>query len=182
MKHLILVLLFSSHEMAVASSANSAEINPLPRRGIMRHLIPHSISILAILLVLSWLQPAVAGLEVTKNQVANSTLYETTPTLGSNVTSNLVAYVDGRSGDEDIYVAHLNESPVVVPGNDQTTTRGVAVTLDGTGSSDPNGDPISYSWMFTTVPAGNTATIAAPNTASKLCPRCRRLICCPAEG
>ena len=43
----------------------------------------------------------------------------------------------------------INRSPVAVAGDDQTVAEGVSVQLSGSGSSDPNGDPIFYQWTQT---------------------------------
>ena len=46
-----------------------------------------------------------------------------------------------------------NTAPVARAGNAQTVNEGTLVTLDGSGSSDPDGDPITYNW---TAPTGIT--------------------------
>ena len=47
-----------------------------------------------------------------------------------------------------------NDPPVADAGPDQTVIVGAVVTLDGTGSSDPNDDDLTYLWTIEGVPAG----------------------------
>lgn len=84
----------------------------------------------------------------------------------------LTAFVDrdstvGEVGtDEDIYVASVNERPVVDPGEDQTVIRGQAATLDGSGSYDPDGHtPLSYLWKVEFAPAASNAQPSDPAAA-----------------
>jgi hypothetical protein len=55
-----------------------------------------------------------------------------------------------------------NKRPIANAGPAQTLNAGVTVTLDGSGSSDPNGDPLTYSWSFVSRPSGSAATLANP--------------------
>ena len=59
-----------------------------------------------------------------------------------------------------------NAAPVANAGTAQNVVAGAAVTLNGSGSSDANGDPLTYSWSLTSRPAGSTATLAGATTAA----------------
>lgn len=58
--------------------------------------------------------------------------------------------------------AQSNNPPVANAGPDQTVTPNATVMLDGTGSSDPDGDQITYEWVQF---AGTAVTLANANTA-----------------
>lgn len=64
---------------------------------------------------------------------------------------------DGKLDSEPatVTVTASNTPPVASAGPDQTNVyTGNLVTLDGSGSNDANGDPLRYSWAFTSKPAG----------------------------
>jgi len=46
-------------------------------------------------------------------------------------------------------------------GPDQTVNIGALVHLTGSGSTDPNGFPLTYSWSLTTRPSGSTAVLSS---------------------
>jgi hypothetical protein len=62
-----------------------------------------------------------------------------------------------------VIVEQDNHAPVADAGPPQTVRPGVAVTLDGSGSSDPDGDAIAWSW---TQVAGPPVPLAAAGTAA----------------
>jgi hypothetical protein len=59
-----------------------------------------------------------------------------------------------------------NQDPVARAGSNQTVHIGTPVTLDGSGSSDPdNNTPLSYAWSFVSRPGGSAAVLANANTS-----------------
>src|SRR4029079_6489083 len=65
-----------------------------------------------------------------------------------------------------ITVTDDNCPPIADAGADQKVTTGQLVTLTGAGSTDPNDDPLTYSWRFQSKPDGSSATLAAATTVS----------------
>ena len=57
-----------------------------------------------------------------------------------------------------------NVAPVANAGPGQTVTIGTAVTLNGSGSSDADGNPLTYLWSVVSIPAGSGATLIGPTT------------------
>ncbi len=70
------------------------------------------------------------------------------------------------SAPDRIRVSTENSAPIAHAGADQSVLVGNRATLYGGGSSDADGDPLSYSWSLISVPAGSAATLLAPTAQS----------------
>ncbi len=62
--------------------------------------------------------------------------------------------------------APANSAPVADAGADQSVSTGDTVTLDGSGSYDPDGDSLTWEWTLDSQPAGSSATLSAADTVS----------------
>jgi VCBS repeat-containing protein len=65
-----------------------------------------------------------------------------------------------------ITVMPVNDPPLADAGDDATAGLGQLVTLDGSGSSDGDGDTLTYSWTIVSAPAGSTATLTGPTSVA----------------
>ena len=57
-------------------------------------------------------------------------------------------------------VMPINDAPVADAGADQTAFVNGTVVLDGSGSFDVDGDPLTYAWLFSSVPTGSAAVLS----------------------
>ncbi|WP_169302497.1 PKD domain-containing protein [Halorientalis salina] len=97
----------------------------------------------------SWEQ--ISGPSVTINGSATGRPTFTAPEVERNTTLSFELTVsDGNGGlDTDrveITVEPVNESPIAEAGPDQRVDESSTVQLDGSGSNDPEGNSLSYSW------------------------------------
>jgi hypothetical protein len=60
----------------------------------------------------------------------------------------------------------VNQLPVANAGVDQNVATTTTITLDGSASSDPDNDALSYLWSFTSVPANSGASLTNSTSAS----------------
>lgn len=68
------------------------------------------------------------------------------------------------SAPSTVLINTQNSKPVAHPGQDQTVPVGNAVTLDGSGSHDVDGQLLTYTWALIAMPAGSIAHLSDPTT------------------
>ncbi len=75
---------------------------------------------------------------------------------------------DGKVNSEPdtVTVTTFNTPPVADAGQDQNAFVGQTVVLDGGGSYDIDGDPITYGWSFTSIPLGSAVTLSDQTTVN----------------
>ena len=100
--------------------------------------------------------------------LTNATLVN--PTFVADVLGTYVAQLIVNDGTLDsvpatVMITAQNLPPVANAGLDQSLVVRQTVQLDGSGSSDPNGDPLTFQWAFVTRPPRSNATLANATTA-----------------
>ena len=94
------------------------------------------------------------------------------PTFTADVAGTYVASVivnDGKVSSNaaavSITASVANAVPVANAGYAQNVLSGSVVELDGSASSDANGDVLTFAWMLTEKPANSTATLSSVSAA-----------------
>ncbi|RMH34417.1 MAG: DUF11 domain-containing protein, partial [Nitrospirae bacterium] len=87
------------------------------------------------------------------------------PTFVADVPGEYVAQLIVNDGTVDsvpdtVMITTGNSPPVAEAGPNQTVQVGDTVQLDGSGSSDPDNDPLTFTWALITLPTGSTAALS----------------------
>lgn len=72
--------------------------------------------------------------------------------------------VNSTADSVSITATALNAPPSANAGSDQNVVVSVVVTLDGSATTDPDGDALQYMWTLTTFPPGSRAALSAPTS------------------
>jgi hypothetical protein len=92
------------------------------------------------------------------------------PTFVVDVPGNYIISLTVSNGRDSssisVTVSTVNSPPVANAGPNQTVPLRATVTLNGSKSSDVDGDTLNYKWKFVSVPQGSLATLTGANTVS----------------
>lgn len=101
-----------------------------------------------------------------------SSLTSAKPTFKADLAGTYVATLvvsDGKANSDVAVVSVLasvaNSLPVAKAGATQNVVVGTSVTLDGTASTDANGDSLTYKWSLLYKPTGSLASLASASSS-----------------
>jgi hypothetical protein len=93
------------------------------------------------------------------------------PTFVADVYGNYTVQLvvnDGyhNSSPSQVIISTQDSAPVANAGANQTVPIGTTVQLNGSGSTDVDGQPLTYSWSFVSVPTGSKSTLTNPTSVN----------------
>src|SRR5262245_46903798 len=108
-----------------------------------------------------------AGSTAVLNNPTSASPTFTVDRVGDYTAQLIVSDGKANSTPDTVLVTTNNVAPVANAGPDLGNVGpGAIVTLNGSASFDPNGDPLTYSWSFVSKPAGSAAVLANANSVS----------------
>lgn len=104
-----------------------------------------------------------AGVTVHSTTVESPTVAIATISISATATrgqrgATLITGTQTLTRPNAFTITEPNGSPVARPGGPYSGTTGVPIAFDGSGSSDPDGDPLTYEWSF-----GDQTTATGPS-------------------
>lgn len=111
-------------------------------------------------------KPMGSAATLSNTGISGPTFYADLP--GNYVAQLIVSNPYLSSPPATVTITTYNTPPVANAGPNQNVLVGANVTLDGSGSSDADHDPITYSWSLLSVPTGSGATLSAATTVSPM--------------
>ena len=105
------------------------------------------------------------GTDATPSTGRGATPTCTYSTTGEKTVTLTVTDVTGseRPQDSDEVTITVHDAPIADAGSDQTVLVGETVSFDGSGSSDPDGGNLTYSWDFGTDATPATGSVEMPS-------------------
>ncbi len=102
---------------------------------------------------LAYLWRQTGGAPVTFTANVSVTTFTAPASAGALTFTLTVTDTGGLTGTDEVVITvqaePVNHAPTANAGDDQTVQAGAVVTLDGSGSSDPDGDALAYLWRQT---------------------------------
>jgi hypothetical protein len=98
--------------------------------------------------------------------LSNPTVVDPTFVADKFGTYTLELIVDNGIYESEISTVMImveNHAPVADAGANQINIKGSFIRLNGSASTDADGDPLTYSWSWVSKPAGSTAAISNPS-------------------